>query len=123
MKRKESLVKKNYAILNYIKSLNQRQRIKFLEHCPKHILHTFAELALNLISSRVKIKPEQLVKLKKYKFEIYKISQKTTSDKYRRSILAKKGGMISGLLQLILPSILGILVDKISHGRKNVSAK
>ena len=105
-------VRKHMPILEYINSMNEKERKHFLKGANIELLKTLSEICLNLLAGTIKIPPSELQKLKRFKKEIITLSEKRHSLKKRVKI-CQKGGFIGSLLALAIPSIVQAIISAV----------
>ena len=105
-------LKRHKDLLKALPLLNTKQLKSVIRHSNKDFVTCLCEVVLNVLRGKIKLKPEELKKLKRCRASLYKLAKKRTSFKKRKQILEQKGGFI---FSAILPALLTTVASLITR--------
>ena len=101
----------HFGVLEYLKSLNNKDQKSFIQGASPELLKTISEICLNLIKGSIEISKEDINKLRKYKKQILTLSEKKHSIKTRKKLCSQRGGFLPTLIGLTLPGIITAIIS------------
>jgi len=100
-------LKRQLNVIKAIPHLNKKQYRALIQNGDKELLHCLSHIIDNAASGRLKLSKTTINKLRKYRSSINKLRQPKLPYAQRKKILTQSG---SGLLTVLLPTVLGSLV-------------
>jgi len=101
--------------LNFLRSLCKcgKKRKHLLKACTKEHIYALCECAENLLVGRVPLNSKQKTKLKKHKSSmLHLVDKKVGWRKKKKLILQKGGGLLTTILSVALPALIGLFTSK-----------
>lgn len=109
-------MKRNAPVLQMLARATPRRRKDILKGCSADVLHSLAEIALNLLKGNIPLSPSQFQKLKRHKKLIRLLADRKTTVKRKRNALQQTGGFLLPLLSAAIP-IVGELIGGLVRRR------
>ena len=103
-------IKKHVPLMEYLKTLSEKEQRLFLKSASRPLLRAFAEIALNIVKRQLPLSNTDIKRLKKHENEIIQLSKRKHSHEKRKQILMK-GGFLPSLLSLLPTLVTGILTS------------
>jgi len=99
-------LQRNIDVIRAIPHLNKKQYKSLVINSDKDLIYCLSNVLDNVASGRVRVKPEVLRKLRKYRSYIDQIRDHKLAYKRRKNILVQRG---SGIFSALIPFVVGTL--------------
>ena len=104
---------RNWDLLKVLKSASPPQRKAILLTANDDLILAICEIVDNVLRGAVKLSPLQRNKLKQYKKVLRDTADHKISKKYKRKVIAQKGGFLPLILGPALALVAGLLGEAI----------
>lgn len=102
-------LKKNFALLRALESVNARQRKAIISTSPNHLIRSICEIADNLLKGNVELNPQERKRLKKYKSLLRRIVDKKVPLNDKKKALIQQGGALPAILIPALTAVASLI--------------
>lgn len=97
------------------KNMTPKLQSAIMRHCDVNVIKALSEISLNTLKGNLKVSVKTKAKLKKYKTTLRKMACSKTKTSAKRNILVQKGGFLPTLIGVVLSSVLGKLMEKVTQ--------
>lgn len=103
-------LKKNFALLRALASVNPRTRRAIISTSPKQLILAICEIVDNLLRGNVILKAGDRSRLVRYRHILRQIADKSISVEVKKKVLIQHGGALPLLLIPALTAIASLLL-------------
>jgi len=106
-------LKKHGDLVKALGKLNKRQFQEVIRHSKKDFIRCLCEIIHNVVTGNIKLKKQQLEKLRRCRKCLYKLCNKKLPLKQQKEALVQTG---HGIFSVLLPSLITGLLGKLLRG-------
>lgn len=102
-------LKKHSPVLYYLAKCKQPAANSIIQKAEPELIDCVSDICHNILKGNAKLSTTQKQKLSKYKQQIRKIANKTTTRRQKRKLI-QKGGFLGTILAPLLGGLIGPLI-------------